>query len=252
MKKKRKIKRKIKRNIIISIIAVLLIILIPLLIPKKNNENHEEYNSLKELLERFDCVFIKERNSDLENVETDIYLKFGKELHTDNERYFIDIVQTIAKFKNYANFRMIDEEKQIEIIAIANEQKNVIIKIYINGDSNYFGNNTSKEALQNQEEQNITNMQITSKEIRNLIANDWKRAQVDFGTRETIYEDYYYYFDEGIEVRTITAKAYNIIFRKNYKGEIVEGITTNMTQENVIKTLGNPTFGEAGDEVIRI
>lgn len=251
---KKKIKKKTKRKMIIgAVVAIILLILIVLSIPEKTKENHEEYNSLKELLERFECVYIKEKNSDLENVKKDIYLKFGKDLYTDgksNERYFVDIIQSVAKFKMYENFRMIDEEKQIEIIAIANENKTVLIKIYINGDSNYFGNKTSEEALQKQEEQHNINMQIKSEELKHLIEKDWKRADVDFGTRETIYEDYYYYFDEGMEIRTIATKVYNIVFRANYKSEIVEGITTNMTQENVIKTLGNPTFGAPGDEVI--
>lgn len=248
----KKLKKKTKRNIIIiGAVAIILIILIFAIMPRKKAENHEEYNSLKELLEKFECVYIKETNSNLENVKNDIYLKFGKDLNKDNERYFIDIIQSIAKFKKYENFRMIDEEKQIEVIAIANEQKTVLIKIYINGDSNYFGNDASKQALQNQEDsENITNLNIKSNELKLLIQNDWKRAEVDFGKRETIYKDYYYYFDEGIEVRTISAKVYNIVFRKNYKSEIVEGITTNMTKEDVIKTLGNPTFGEIGDEVI--
>jgi len=240
----KKIKKKTKRKIIIgTVIAIALLILITLFIPKKSKENHEEYNSLKELLERFECVYIKEKGSD-------IYLKFGKELELENERYFIDIVQSVAKFKIYEDFRLIDEEKQIEIMALTNENKTVVVKIYINGDSNYFGTLSSKQALERQEEETITNMLIKSKEINSLIQNDWKRAEVDFGKRETIYEDYYYYFDEGIEVRTIGTKVYNIIFRKNYTSQIVEGITTNMSQERIVKTLGKPTFGELGDEII--
>lgn len=250
---KKKTKNKKKHIIIGIVIAIFIVIITSFLFRNENNNVNGEYNSLRELFARFDCRYIKEENSKFQDVITDIYIKFGKDLYTkenSNERYFIDIIQTVAKFEQYENFALIDEERKIEIIAIANEEKTMLTRIFINGDSNYFGNYESKEALKKQEEERITPMNITSNELKRLIQNEWTRKDVNFGTRETIYENYYCYFDEGIDVRTISAKVYNIIFRKNYKNEILRGITTNMSNEVIIDILGEPTFGSKEDRVI--
>lgn len=241
-----KIKNKKRRKIICVASCVVLLFIVCLLVIYNIEKNSPDYN-LKELLKKFNCTFIKQKESSVENVKIDIYLKFGKELYEgekSNERYFIDLIQTLAKFEKYQNFRLVDEEKQIYIVALADENKTMLDKIYINGQSNYFGNSDSKLALKNQVEPKITHIQILSKEVNSLIKNGWQRKAVDFGTRETIYEDYYYYFDEGIKVKIIAAKVYNIIFTSNYKTQVVKGITTAMNQEEVISSLGTPNFGK--------
>ena len=245
--------KKQKLIIIVSIaIAVILIYIAFLIKINKTEENVTKWNSVQELLSKYNCEYIKESSSNIENVKLDIYLKFGKNLYTENksnERYFIDIISQLAKYKKYENFRLLDEEKKIEIIAIANEEKTALINIFINGDSNYFGNNYSKNSLENYEEETITQMNIVSKEINSLIENDWTRRDVNFGTRETIYNDYWNYFDEGIKVKTISGKVYNIIFTLNYNGDILEGISTKTAKENIVNKLGKPTFGSIDSSV---
>lgn len=247
-------KQKTKRNLLICIAVIAVILFMFLLIlNSRKKENNTQYSNLRELLKKFDCTYIKQKVSSLENIKTDIYLKFGKNLYESdksNERYFIDLIQTLAKFEEYENFRLIDMEKQIEIIGIADDKKTNLKQIFINGQNNYFGKHDSELALQKQKEQKTTKLQIVSEEINSLIQNGWKRKEVNFGSRETIYEDYFYYFDEGIKVRTIATKVYNIVFTQNYKAQVVKGITTKMTQEAVIRSLGTPDFGKNGDRVI--
>ena len=56
------------------------------------------------------------------------------------------------------------------------------------------------------------------------INNNWKSDSVNFGTRESIFDQYYIYQDEGIKVRNISGKIFNIIFMSNYNQNVVEGI----------------------------
>ena len=254
---KRKINKKNKNRIKIATFVIgafiIIFMIASLLFSNKEEENREDYSSLKELFASFECTFIREEDSKMENITTDIYVTFGRDLYTNevsNERYFIDLIQAVAKFKRYINLRLIDEKKEVNIIILGNNNRNMITRIYINGDGNYFGNHDSTNSLLKQEEEKITPMQITSTYLQNLIEQEWKRKNVYFGTRETIYKNYWYYFDEGMEIRAVAANVYNIVFRKNYKGEIIQGITTNMTQDQVISRLGKPTFGEEGSTLI--
>jgi len=95
-----------------------------------------------------------------------------------------------------------------------------------------------------------TEMQIDSKEIQQLIENDWYTSKVNFGTEESTFENYTIYFDEGIETRTIARKSFNIIFTDKYTKSIINGLKVGDSFEKIIKELGNPSFGNENDEVI--
>ena len=107
----------------------------------------------------------------------------------------------------------------------------------------------------NYEKEKVPEMKIEAKEINELITNGWKAGTVSFGTLESRFEDYDIYFDEGIEVKTLGAKVYNIIFTEKYAGNIINGFKVNDTKEKIQFSLGEPTFedenviGYKGDKI---
>lgn len=96
----------------------------------------------------------------------------------------------------------------------------------------------------------ITELEIQSQEIQELIQKEWYTNQVNFGTEESTYENYVIYFDEGIEVRTIARKVFNLIFTENYTQVVTNGLRVGESFENIIETLGEPTFGTQEEELI--
>lgn len=96
----------------------------------------------------------------------------------------------------------------------------------------------------------ITKMDIKSREINRLITNKWVTKNVDFGSQESIYEDYDIYFDEGLEVKTISQKVFNIVFTEKYNGNILDNINVNTPLQEIIKILGKPSFGDVDSKLI--
>lgn len=92
-------------------------------------------------------------------------------------------------------------------------------------------------------------LSIQSKEILDLIENNWDITNVNLGTRESTCDDYDIYFDEGIEVRTVAGKVFNIVFTKKYQGEIANGLTTRSTLEEIENVLGVGYFEMEQDEL---
>lgn len=96
----------------------------------------------------------------------------------------------------------------------------------------------------------ITEMEIQSPEIEELIEKQWYTNQVSFGTEESIYEDYVIYFEEGIEVKTIERKVFNLIFTENYTQNVINEIKVGQAFDTIIDILGEPTFGTKEDGLI--
>lgn len=96
----------------------------------------------------------------------------------------------------------------------------------------------------------ITDMNIESNILKNLINKDWKTREVNLGTEESTFEEYSIYFDEGYEVRTIMGKTFNIIFTNKYNSNVLNGIKVGTSLEEVVKVLGKPTFGDTDRNLI--
>ena len=67
-----------------------------------------------------------------------------------------------------------------------------------------------------------TDFEITSGVIEECIRNNWN--ELNLGRRDSIFNEYYIYFDEGIKVKTINNKIYNVVFDKNYKGNVINSL----------------------------
>lgn len=253
-----KLKKKTKTLIIISIIIVILLIfcrLIYLRIQELNKKytNINDFKTAKQVTEYMDCKYIAKNKSDSENFAFDIYVVFKENLYTNgksNEEFFKQFLRMMAHALEYDNFRVIDDEKELLIAVVCDGYNREITKIYFNGDDNYFGHEESKNKIKNQSEISIIKMNIQSPEILSLINNKWIASKVNFGKKESTFDKYDIYFDEGIETRTIDKKIFNIIFNKRYEKEILSGITTKNSLTEIENKLGKPTFGDVESGLI--
>ena len=258
-KKKYKNSKKINKNtkkLIVSVIIFILIIIIMEMIlnylEKRENQlnstNNSTYSSIQEILEKYECTFIKEVESKDSNYYKDIYLKFKYNTFEENkskQRYYENIMIAIDEFMNNS-YRLIDEERNIliEIKKYTSIDGDNQFIYSINGKDDYFKKEQSKLSLINYEQDKNTNIEINSTILQQLIENDWKKDGINFGTRESTFNKYDIYFDEGIEVRTISQKVYNIIFTSKYTNPVINGIIPGTDFEQIVSKLGEPTYGE--------
>ena len=140
---------------------------------------------------------------------------------------------------NYDSFRLLDESKEITIKVIGDGKK--VENIYINGIEDYFIFMDSQIEIKKYKELKTTDLSIDSEEIKKCIDNNWS-TDVEFGTRENIFQDYYVYFDEGIKVRRINGKIYNVVFTNKYEKSVVNGFTVGEKSGIIKRELGTPTF----------
>ena len=252
-----------QKKVTVLILMLCLILILLLLngvlknIQNKNTEKEERiktenFNSIQEILEYYGCQFIKMKEYTEGEFLVDIYTTFQHDLYENeksNEEFFQNVINAIAKFLNDKNFRMFDEQKQekIEIHVIC--QKGKIQTVWINGMEDYFIYKDSQKSLKQYQEIKVTDISIQSEELQNCINNNWS-TKTNFGTRETIFQNYYVYFEEGIETRKIHKKIYNIIFTKNYVKPVVNGFTVGEKRDIIIRELGTPTFENEDKTII--
>lgn len=262
--KKLENKKKIK-IVIICISVVILICLLMLLVYKgadkklekqiasKQYTSIEDFESIKEIVKYMECEYKKENQSKEKDFSLDIYVKFKVDLYTDgqsNEIFYNRLINLIAEFNHYRSFRLIDDSRKMLISVICDNQNQTIVKKIINGEENYFEKENAKNQLANYKEKNITNLEINSKEINDLIQENWRYAKVDLGNRTSTYQNYDIYFDKGMEVKNISKQVFNIVFTSKYQSPIVNGIKVGTNLEQVEKILGKPAFGSTGDRML--
>ncbi len=241
-------------TVLFILIALLILISIALrfinLDIKKKNVIYTDIKTVEDVLNYYKCKYISETRSKLDDYDIDINLVFKDNLYENdisNEKNFTAIIKDIARVLKYNSFRMIDNEKEIEINVLCKNGK--IDKIIINGIEDYFIYMDSQIDLKKYEEIKTIDFSIESKEIQELINNDWKSDSY-LGTRESIFEGYYEYFDEGIKTKTVSGKIFNIIFTKKYNQNVVDGIYPGMDLSSIKNILGTPSFEDEERKVI--
>ena len=202
------------------------------------------FQSIKDILEYYGCKYIRIKEEATEGFKVDIYTEFKYDLYEDeksNEKFYNNVINKIAEFLNYNNFQIIDEsrEEPIKIQVICNN--GAIESILINGIEDYFIYMDSQISLKKYKELPTTELLVQAPELVNCIQNNWD-SSAQFGSRESIFQNYFIYFDEGIRTRTIDGKIYNIIFEKNYVNSIINGFTVGTESDIIISRLGTPTF----------
>lgn len=259
MEKKKKI---IKIVLIVSIVLFLIILIIANKVAKKKKiedekENYyankiynsiEDFKTVEEVIIYKKAKYIKEEESNVEGYDVDIYTNLKYPLYTDTENnslFYKDMIKKIAYVLQYKNFRVIDEEKNIVIAAICDASKKSIVKLYVNGEENYWENRelaTNLNRINTQEASR--NIVIQSEELKNLIANQWKRNKLKIEITKNKIGDYEIFEEQGLQIRTIYKKVFNIIFTSDYNKEVVNNIKTGTDLKEIIRILGTPTFGE--------
>lgn len=242
--------KKMLITLIVLLIVLVSILLLRTILEKKQEEN-KQYTTIEDFKTPEDVVrylggeFIKQEESKAEGFESDIYIKFKVDLYTDkisNEEYYNQMMDMISYTLNYKSFRLIDDEKEMLIAVICDSENGRIKRKYINGDSNYFGNAESQNNLQQMKETKTTAIEIQSPELTNLINNNWKSTSTNFGTKTGELGKYDLYELEGIQVRNVYKKVFNIVFKENYENPVINGITTKTSEEEIKQILGEPSI----------
>ena len=256
-----------KTVIIISIILVILIIALTIFVSvlkEKNskkvlNEQVKNYTSIndfktiEEVAAYLECDLKKQETSKSINYKYDIFMKIKYKPYinnTSNELYYEKLCLYSAKVLKYNNFRIIDEKNDVTIEVICDTDSKSVKNIIINGETNYFEKYDSYLEIKKIEDTKTTNFKIQSPIIKKLISNNWKNDENLFGTKESIFEKYNIYFDEGIKVKEVSGKVFNIIFTEKYTENIVNNIKTNISKDEIIKILGEPTYKDSYTETI--
>lgn len=245
---KKKLKLSKKQKIIVLIIVLIIFLILSIAISKMLTSNVQDANNIDEnleeiqaIVERNECVYISESASQKEGFDIDIYMNFKYPPFVEKESkesFYKIVIENIAVGINYKSFRIIDNTNELEVEVKCNTESKYIISITINGEKDYFTSRLSEMSIANQMNVEDIDVRINSNELSSLIANNWKVENVNLGTKESTYQKYDIYFDEGIEVRTLNKKVYNIIFTQNYKKEVVNGLKTSISAESVKSVFG--------------
>lgn len=255
---KKKIKKIGTKKIIIIIISLTLILLFLATIAKyidnkvfenkvKNKEyaGIDDFKSVREVVVYMGCNYISEKDSKDKKYIENIYLQFNKDLYegeNSNQQFFENISIYIAKVLKYSNFVMIDKSKNITIEVICDNEKQEVTDMIVNGNSNYFEEQDSKMQVKNYKEDEEIEVAINSNILNNLIKEEWIGTKTNFGSKDSTFKNYDIYFEEGIEVRKIGKRVFNIVFNKKYNTEIVNNIKVGDSFNNIKNNLGNPIF----------
>ena len=249
MKKKNK-----KKNIIFIIIVSLICIFVILLglLVKYNDESNNAKNeiqqsqiedSVKNIINRLGSIFQKEVPSEEKGFSTDIYLSFKYNLFENNKSQQVmyeNLIKQVSA-KKMASFRLIDENKNI-IIRVYYDNSDNAFYYTVNGEEAYFENANAKKVFENKLEVDEIAIDVNSEELKKIIDNDLK-SNTDIGAKkETSCGNYDIYFDEGIKIRNIDHKVYNIVFTKNYKKNVVNNLKVGEDFETIESKLGQPSF----------
>lgn len=256
-------KKSYKKLIIISSI-ILLLFLITIIIVKYNEKlkaqrfweqevarvkqytRLTDFQTIQEVAAYLDCTFIKQEDSKRENISYDIYMKLPVKYDGDdtaNKNFTENLIQFSAYVLKYKNFVILDEENNTSILVVCNEEKQLVATYYVNNIENYFDIIQNKENAKKYEPvQNVEEINVTSEELKSLIENNWNAEKVEFGTRESFYRNYDIYFDEGIQIRKVAGKVFNIIFTDKYQNTIVNDLKATSTIDEIKQSLGKPQF----------
>ena len=250
--------QKLKRKIIVSLIIllfvllILMIVLLSMLENKKNNDNEAsgDLKTVEDVINYYKCRFISLEESEDVNYSFDVRLEFCKPLYDgdiSNEEFYISLIEDVARVINYQSFRLIDEKNEIkiEVVCLGGKIDNIII----NGIEDYIIYTDSQISLKKYKEIPVKQFNIEAPILTEAINTSWNK-DINFGTRDSIYNQYNIYFDEGIKVRNIDSRIYNIIFTKHYQGTVINGITPGTALEIIKETLGEPSFEDEELEVI--
>ena len=209
----------------------------------KNYTSIEQFKSIEEVAIYMDCEYIKEEKSKTEQYYKDIYLTIPCKPFTNtesNQQYYEKLMTICAKVMNYESYIIIDKQQELILSVKCNKEKQAITNYYVNEEINYFQNKMSQINIQEYKPVEQIKLDIQAKELIQLLSEDWNSKDSIFGTRDSIYKNYSIFFDEGISIRKVDGKIFNIVFDKKYIKPVVNNITTSTTNKEIEEILGIP------------
>jgi uncharacterized protein (UPF0335 family) len=211
--------------------------------------SYDNLTTVKEVIEYYKSTYISESESTESGFYMDYFVKFKvmpyDEKDNSNEEYYNNILNDSAKVLGYKSFKMIDNEDDIIIKVICNGQK--ITSIIINDIEDYFIYMDSQIELKQYVEIENTEFKVTSSLLNSIIENNWENV-IDFGTRDSIFDEYYIYVEQGLKVRVMKNQIYNIVFTSNYDENVIDNLFPGIDFDVVKRDLGTPSF--ESDDVI--
>ena len=233
-----------KNIIIISIIILIFIVGIAIFMKFRKKENVRK--TLEQIAEYYECEFLKEKNANEKGYSKKIFWIYDvPPVDADDGIQYKEQYETVLKAiaaQIKENFILIDNKHSIEIRVKYNPENNKISYL-INNDNNFFQNEANKQIAKLQKEKTTTTINIISTELQHTIENEWsrKKSENTYGNKIKSESNYDVY-SNGIKVKTINSKIYNLIFVKEYKGNVFENITAGMSNETIRNILGEPTY----------
>lgn len=260
--------KKNKSIIITCIIILLLIVFLIIVIVLKSNLEKQQYDeqiqekvssytsisdfkTVEEVAKYLGCEYKKQEKSKDNNFQTDIYMKIKLKPYTEqksNKIFYNKLITYIASVLKYINFRIIDEDSNIKIEVLSNNEQ--IQEVKINGEVNYFKTRDLELQINQHNKIDYVNFDIQSSILKQLIENNGKITESLLGTRDGEFDSYQLYFDEGIEVKRIESKVFNIVFTERYKDNLLNNINTQTSKEKIVEILGTPTFEDDSTKII--
>ena len=255
LKNKNQQTKKYIKYIIFLLVLIFIFLCILLRVTQNSNDsNNLTYDNLltvRDVIEYYDSTYIYQEYSNEDGYSVDIYLIFKVLPYTEdevsNEQYYNDIINGVAKVLDYKSFIMIDEENNLKVKVIC--KNNVVQKIIINDIEDYFEYMDSMISLKTYREIGITEFNVSSEILNNCIQNNWS-SDIYFGNRTSIFDGYYIYSNEGIKVKTLKDKIYNIVFEKKYNKDVINRFAPGADFETIEDFLGEAPFKDEELNVI--
>ena len=201
-----------------------------------------DFQKIEEVFYYLDTELISSERSDIENVDYLIKAHLKYDAEYEYKSYYDKLIQYSAYVLKYKNFYIKDDNKNINIFVLCNSEKQTVTTYFINDNEKYFEKVDSEDDMKQFKKSEVISVETVSKQLNQLISNNWNTSNTDFGTKDSYYRNYDIYFDEGLEVRKVNGKVFNIIFTNKYPDEIIKGIKVGITKQNTEKILGKPEF----------
>lgn len=255
---KGQIKQNYKKILIVLFALAFILFLILLLLvliyssKEKNNEAiQSSIKTVKDVIEEHESVYISEQESSEDDFYMEYFAKFKvlpyDENENSNEEYYNSLLEDIADVIRYRSYKIIDEKNNLTVKVICDGKE--ITSIIINDIEDYFIYMNSQIELKKYVKIEETEFTITSEILNNIIENSWKNV-IDFGQRDSIFDQYYIYINQGIKVRYIKDEIYNIIFTTNYKDNVINSLFPGIDLDIIETELGKPSFETEDGKII--
>ena len=205
-----------------------------------------EFKSIKEIIEYSSSKYLGEEECNEKGYNYKYNVEFKYNLFENNvsqESFFVAIINRISYFYRYnKNYILNDEKNGINIKVKCNGEETT--EIIINGEENYYLKQSNKLSKNNSKTDDYIDLIVNSDEIKDTIKNNWNYEEKNYGSKDSEFNKYNLFWNEGISVRKIQKQVYNIVFDQKYTGSVVGNISVDFDFDKIIEKLGEPSFGD--------